>query len=142
MKKLIIPVIIALLPLASFAEETEVPITPQYNTELFDACVSLEKNETHIIYQCPTDIDWVVELKQNEPNAMFQAGPSSDEIWNLVMKETDPDHDYVEVAFADINRNICEDGETPVRIKITNPKITDEPVEPSEMEMWAFAGCK
>lgn len=142
MKKYIVPAIIALLPLASFAEEPEAPVKPQYNTELFATCTSLEENDIHVIYQCPTDIDWIVELKQNEPNAMFQQGPNSDEVWNLVMKETDPDHDYVEVSFADIDKKVCEDGQTPVRVKIKNPEITDELAEPSEMKLWAFGGCK
>ena len=140
MKKYIIPAIIALLPLVSFAEEAEAPVTPQYNTELFDTCTPLEENDTHVIYQCPTDIDWIVELKQNEPNAMFQEAPNREEAWTLVMFDTE--QNYVEVSFADINNGMCEEGQTPVRVKIKNSEMSDAPEEPLEAKFWAFVGCK
>ena len=135
MKKYIVLTIFALFPLISFAETDVATNAKQYNTDIFKNCTILESNEYHDIYQCPTDIEWIVDLKQNDANAMFQRGPDTEDAWKLVM--TDSEHDYVEVSFDDIK--MCEDGQTPVRVKIKNPEMKDDP---SEITMWATFNCK
>ena len=113
---------VALLPTFSFAE------IPEYNTDAFQDCTILETNDDHVIYQCPTDIQWIIDVKQNEPNGMFRYNFDDDEnIFELVLNDTE--HDYIEIAFND--PDFCEEDYT-IRTKINQPGE----------DFWAFVGCK
>ncbi|MBQ2175013.1 MAG: hypothetical protein II453_08105, partial [Alphaproteobacteria bacterium] len=104
MSKSSIFVIALLLPFVSFAEPA--------NIAMFESCTLLEENSNHVIYQCPSDTPWIVDLKQNEPNGMFRSNFDTDEkVFNLVLNDTE--HEYVEVAFDDTG--ICDENQTAVR---------------------------
>ena len=127
MRKTAICVIASLFPLMSIAEPVDIAT---YDVlPVFEGCTVLETNSDHAIYQCPSDIQWIIDMKQNEPNGMFQSNFDSDEnVFNLVLNDTE--HEYVEVAFADAE--MCDANQTAVRIKIAQPSD----------ELWAFVGCK
>lgn len=127
MKKYTISIIASLFPLVSLAETADVA---KYDIpRIFDGCTVLETDNNHTIYQCPSDIQWVIDMKQNKPNGMFRYNFDSDEnVFNMVLNDTE--HDYIEVAF--IDAEMCDADQTAVRVKIAQPSD----------EVWAFVGCK
>lgn len=122
MKKSTICIVASLLPLVACSD--------QANIDVFESCSVLEENSYHKIYQCPPDTSWIVDLKQNKPNGMFRSNFDSDKnVFNLVLNDTE--HEYIEVAFDDVG--ICDENQTTVRVKIS---------QPSDDKLWAFVGCK
>ena len=128
MKKSLFTLLVVLLPLVSFAVIDTLENTKQYNTDAFQNCVLLESNDDHDIYQCPTDVQWIVDLQQKEPNGMFKYNFDSDEtVFDKIA--FDNEHFYVEIAFND--PNMCEQDYT-IRTKIKQPGD----------ELWALVGCE
>ena len=78
-----------------------------------------------------------MDKKKQDIDEAFMRKALAEDGFNLVMN--DIEHDYVEVSFADIDYKMCEPDQTDVRVKLKNPIMTDEP---SDDNLWAFAGCK
>ncbi len=128
MKKYIIGLIIVILSIFLIIYTVKSDNTPKYDAEMFSNCTLLEENEFHALYQCPSDTEWIVNVKQNEPTGMFKYNFDNDEnVFNLVMNDTE--HEYIEVAFNEVD--ICAENYT-IRTRIKQPSD----------ENWAFVGCR
>ena len=57
-------------------------------------CERIAKSAVHLVYKCPADLDWVKEIKKQEPNTIFKSGHGFD--WDVVNADTE--HVLIEVA--------------------------------------------
>ena len=94
--------------------------------EIFVGCEQIEATGEHVVYKCPADIEWIVNVKTQEPNGKFFTGGAL----NLADLYADTEHAYVEVSLND--PNVCEEDFT-IRTMVAEPK---------DDANWAFIGCK
>lgn len=59
----------------------------------FKGCERIDTTKTHLVYKCPADMERFVEIKKQEPTAMFNQGTF---VWDEV--NADKEHVYVEVV--------------------------------------------
>lgn len=114
-----------ILPLVSVAlvacgkEEEKQP-------DMFATCEQIEVTDEHLVYKCPSTLEWIAAVKAVEPNGVFKTGGNL----NLAELFADTENTYVEVALNDAGK--CAEDFT-VRTMIAEPK---------EDAMWAVIGCK
>ena len=92
----------------------------------FAGCERVETTWLHLVYKCPSDMEWIQEAKKQEPNAMFKQG--SILVRNNV--NADIEHTYVEVVPGRFRQ--CKDFHYRVMIR---------PFDAKSKEYFAFAGC-
>ena len=96
----------------------------------FAACQRVDTTEMHLVYKCPVDLEWIVNLKNSgrEPDSLFMMGGGLN--WDEV--NADAENTYVEVVLNDAN-GCAEDFHYRTMIK---------PFNTETMEPFALAGCK
>ena len=97
----------------------------------FAGCERVDTTKTHLVYKCPSTQEWIVELKKQEPTAMFQEGGNL--VWDDV--NADVENTYVEVVFGKWGKvDACaEDFHFRVMVK---------PFNTETKEMFAVVTCK
>ena len=125
MKKLLLVLpVVALAACSSDIKDIE-------NTMAQWACEQIAKTSTHIVYKCPSSLEWVKNVKTLEPTGKWVDWSGIDETKVSEMAK-DTEYTYVEVAFDQPGWNkTCEEDYT-MRTMLK---------EPSE-EDWAFVGCR
>ena len=94
--------------------------------EIFVGCEQIQATDEHVVYKCPADMEWIVDVKTQEPNGKFYTTGGL----NLADLYADTEHAYVEVSLND--PNTCKEDFT-IRTMVTEPKDNTN---------WAFIGCK
>jgi len=60
----------------------------------FVGCERIDTSKLHLVYKCPSNMEWIQAVKQQEPTAQFRTGRGFD--WDAV--NADVEHTLVEVA--------------------------------------------
>ena len=95
----------------------------------FAGCERVDTTKTHLVYKCPSNLEWIVNVKKSEPTALFQTGGGL--IWDDVNADTE--HTYVEVVPSKPGTDCKEDFHYRTMVKPFN-RETREP--------FAVVGCK
>jgi len=95
----------------------------------FAGCERVDTKKTHLVYKCPADMERFVEIKKQEPTAMFEMSGSLD--WNEVNADTA--NVYVEVASSKAGTDCQENFHFRTMVK---------PVNLEKKEMYAVISCK
>ena len=66
----------------------------------FVGCERIDTTAEHLVYKCPSSQEWIVELKKQEPTALFQEGGNL--VWDDVNADTE--NTYVEVVFGEFGK--------------------------------------
>ena len=93
---------------------------------IFAGCERIEASDVHLVYKCPADMEWIANIKHQEPTGMFMTGGDL----NLAELYADTEHAYAEVALN--NPGLCQEDFT-IRTMLR---------EPNTETNWAFVGCK
>lgn len=123
MKKLllILPVI-ALVGCNSDAKDIE-------NT--MNGCEKIESTSTHIVYKCPSSLEWIKDVKAQQPTGKWVDISGIDET-KLSEMAKDPEYTYVEIAFDQPGWDkLCKENYT-IRTMLKEPSS----------DGWAFIGCR
>ncbi len=51
-------------------------------------CERIASNEQHLVYKCPSDLEWIVNLKNQEPNAPFRMFGDDEALIRETAKDT------------------------------------------------------
>jgi hypothetical protein len=92
----------------------------------FTGCERIASDEQHLVYKCPSDMEWIVNVKKQEPNALFQYGSNL----NLDEINADTEHTYVEVVPSKPGTDCKENFHYRTMVK------------PISKEPYAVIGCK
>jgi len=89
-------------------------------------CERIATNEQHLVYKCPSDLQWIVDLKKNEPNAKFLTW-GDDEV---LIKETAKDE---KVALVEVVLGVSAGCKDDFHYRTM--------IRPIGEEYWAYLGC-
>ncbi|MBQ7409103.1 MAG: hypothetical protein IJV03_00905 [Alphaproteobacteria bacterium] len=89
-------------------------------------CERIVSDEQHLVYKCPSDLEWIVNVKKQEPNALFQSGSNLN--WDEINADTE--HTYVEVVPSEPETDCKENFHYRTMVK------------PISKEFYAVIGCK
>ena len=95
----------------------------------FAGCERVDTTKTHLVYKCPSDMEWIKEVKKQEPNALFFEGGAL--VWDDV--NADKDHTYVEVVL-DTKSEACKEN--------FHYRTMVKPFNTDTKEFFAVQGCK
>lgn len=98
----------------------------------FTGCERVDTTEEHLVYKCPSDVEWVQNIKNSgvEPNAMFQTGGEL----NFDVVNSDTEHTYVEVVRGKYGKGYCEED--------FHYRTMVKPINFETDEYYAVVGCK
>lgn len=97
-------------------------------------CERVDRKKFQLIYKCPSNLDWIVTAKQQEPNRQFYHGKSLN--WDEINSDTE--HTYVAVVnFGDTCQGLFHyrvmvkpfDGATKEPYAVISCKTTEESIE-------------
>jgi len=105
-------------------------VTVEEHDADFVGCQRVDTTEEHLVYKCPSDMEWIVNLKNSgvEPSGLFYEGGNLN--WEEI--NADIENTYIEVVLIDSN-GCKEDFHYRTMIKPFNIE-TKEP--------FAVSGCK
>ena len=127
MKKslLLVPV----LALAACGNSIDIDVT-QHDARFAEwKCEKIESNEQHLVYKCPSDLEWIKSVKEKEPDALFQTGGALN--WDEINADTE--HTYVEVVPSE-PKTYCEEN--------FHYRTMVKPFNLETREYFAVTGCK
>jgi hypothetical protein len=90
-------------------------------------CERIASDEQHLVYKCPSDMEWIVNVKKQEPNALFKTFGDDEALIRETAKDTSVT--LVEVVLGD-SAGCKEDFHYRTMVK----PISEEP--------YAVVGCK
>lgn len=94
-------------------------------------CEKITQTSTHIVYKCPSSLEWVKNVKVLEPTGKWVDWSGIDKAKISEMAK-DPEYTYVEFAFDQPGwTKLCKENYT-MRTMLKEPGEED----------WAFIGCK
>ena len=100
----------------------------------FAGCERIATSATHLVYKCPSNQEWIVNLKKEgrEPNALFQNGKGLEgDWWNVA--NADKKHTLVEVVYGKYGKGCKENFHYRTVVK---------PINVETQEFYALIGCK
>ena len=71
----------------------------------FAGCERVDTTKTHLVYKCPSNMEWIAKVKKQEPNALFQDGSNLN--WDEINADTE--HTYVEVVHGKFGAGVCKE---------------------------------
>ena len=94
----------------------------------FAGCEKIDATESHLVYKCPSDQEWIAGVKAQEPNAKFLTWGDNESLIKEVAQ--DAQFTLVEVVLGD--KEGCQEN--------YHFRTMVKPI--SEEEMWAVISCK
>lgn len=95
----------------------------------FAGCERVDTTNIHLVYKCPSTMEWVAKVKDQEPNALFQQGGNLN--WDEVNADTG--YTYVEVVPSKPGTDCKENFHYRTMVK---------PFNRETREFFAVLGCK
>lgn len=92
-------------------------------------CERIASDEQHLVYKCPSDLEWIVNVKKQEPNALFQNGSNLN--WDEINADTE--HTYVEV--------VPSEPGTDCKENFHYRTMVVKPIVPESGKFFAVIGC-
>lgn len=99
----------------------------------FAGCERIATTKTHLVYKCPSNLEWIVNVKKQEPNALFQNGEGLEGAW-WDAANADTKHTLVEVVHGKYGKGICKEK--------FHYRTVVKPINVETAEPYAFVGCK
>lgn len=89
----------------------------------FAGCERVDTTKTHLVYKCPSSQEWIAEVKQQEPTALFYEGGAL--VWDDV--NADAENTYVEVVLGEFGKidECAEDFHFRTMVKPFNAETKD-----------------
>lgn len=94
-------------------------------------CEKIASTSTHIVYKCPSSLEWIKDVKAQQPTGKWVDTSGIDET-KLSEMAKDAEYTYVEIAFDQPGWDkLCKENYT-IRTMLKEPSS----------DGWAFIGCR